>query len=101
MRLPSSFSRWLADDIGDLLKSRPHATVAASRVRGENYNRAVDALLGKALDREPQTEGESDAEKVLEEGRSAQLILSNPIDLTYAQSELIAMGLGASALSND
>jgi hypothetical protein len=44
-----------------------------------------------ALDRAPIDDGERAAELILQEGRAAELILSNPMDLTYA-SELLALG---------
>ena len=78
-------------DITKFLKSRPLRDSASSLVKGEHYDRAVDSLLARALDRTPENEAEREAETVLREGHSAQLILSNPMDLTYG-SELIAMG---------
>jgi HEAT repeat protein len=79
------------EDIAKFLKSRPQRDNPTSAVRGEDYDRAVDRLLGKVLDRRLQSRAEREAEQVLQEGRAAELILSNPMDLTYG-SELIAMG---------
>jgi HEAT repeat protein len=79
------------EDIEKFLKSRPARSNPASAVKGEDYDRAVDKLLADALGRAPQNEAERKAEAVLQEERAAELILSNPMDLTYG-SELIAMG---------
>jgi hypothetical protein len=79
------------DDIERFLKSRPARNNPESQVRHEDYDRAVDRLLAKALDQIPTSDADREAEAVLNEGGSAQLILSNPMDLTYG-SELIAMG---------
>jgi HEAT repeat protein len=79
------------EDIEKFLKSRPARDNPASAVKGEDYDRAVDKLLGDALGRAPRTEAERWSEAVLQEERAAELILSNPMDLTYG-SELIAMG---------
>ncbi len=79
------------EDIAKFLKSRPARNNPASLVKGEDYDRAVDRLLAKALDRALDSEAEREAEAVLQERRAAELILSNPMDLTYG-SELIALG---------
>jgi hypothetical protein len=68
-------------DIAAFLKSRPARKDAASRVHMDAYDRAVDRLLSETLDDAPTDE----------ERQAAELILSNPMDLTYA-SELIALG---------
>jgi hypothetical protein len=73
------------------LKSRPARDNPKSRVNGEEYDRAVDNLLMRALDRTTASDIDRDVEAVLQESRSAELILSNPMDLTYG-SELIAIG---------
>ena len=78
-------------DIAKFLKSRPARDNPNSAVKGEDYDGAVDKLLAKALDRAPESEAEREAEGVLQEQRAAELILSNPMDLTYG-SELIALG---------
>ena len=79
------------EDIAKFLKSRPARDNPESVVKGEDYDRAVDELLAKALDCAPDGEAEREAEAVLQERRAAELILSNPMDLTYG-SELIAFG---------
>jgi hypothetical protein len=79
------------EDIAKFLKSRPVRNNPKSRVRGEAYDRSVDALLKSAFDRSLTSDAERKAEEVLEEGRAARLILSNPMDLTYG-SELVALG---------
>ncbi len=79
------------EDITKFLKSRPARDDPESVFKSADYDRAIDRLLAKALDRAPESEAEHKAEAVLQEGRVAELILSNPMDLTYG-SELIALG---------
>ena len=79
------------DDIIKFLKSRPARDSSSSSVSGDDYDRAVDKLVTDALDQSPASDAEMAAEQVLHERRAAELILSNPMDLTYA-SELIAIG---------
>jgi HEAT repeat protein len=79
------------EDIAKFLKSRPARDNPNSIVRAEEYDRAVDRLLAKVLDRVPANEVEREEENVLQERSAAELILSNPMDLTYG-SELIALG---------
>jgi len=69
------------DDIEAFLKSRPNRTAAGGRVTGEAYDAAVTQFVTERLGELP----------TKEERKAAELILSNPMDLTYA-SELIAMG---------
>ena len=78
------------EDIAKFLTSRPVRDNTTSLVKGKDYDRAVETFLAKALDRMPASEAERKAEVVLQEGHSAQLILFNPMDLTYG-SERIAM----------
>jgi hypothetical protein len=79
------------EDIAKFLKSRPARNKPTSKVRGQDYDRNVDRLLANALRKVPATGARRQAEAVLGEVSSAELILSNPMDLTYA-GELIAMG---------
>ena len=59
------------EDIGKFLKSRPGRDALKSVVKGENYDRAVDRLLAKALDRALESETDREAEHVLQERRTA------------------------------
>jgi hypothetical protein len=79
------------EDIAAFLKSRPARDNCRSAVRGQEYDRIVDRLLAETLDRVPADETERQTESILQEGHAAELILSNPMDLTYA-SELLALG---------
>ena len=79
------------EDIEKFLKSRPARDNPASAVMGEAYDRGVDRLLAETLARAPKNKAEREVEAVLQEERAAEIILSNPMDLTYG-SELIAMG---------
>ena len=79
------------EDIAKFLKSRPARNNFSNAVHAEDYENAVDQLLAQALDRALVDDGERTAELILQEGRAAELILSNPMDLTYA-SELLALG---------
>jgi hypothetical protein len=79
------------DDIAAFLKGRPARNDPKCPVRGKDYDSAVDRLLTETVDRAPTNETERKAELVLQERRAAELILSNPMDLTYA-SELIGLG---------
>jgi ribosomal protein L17 len=76
------------EDISAFLKSRPARNDPANAVRGDNYDRAVDRLLAEVLDAAP---ADGPARQTEEERRTTELVLSNPMDLTYA-SELIALG---------
>jgi HEAT repeat protein len=64
------------------LLSRPVGSDPKRRVNGPEYSAAVKEFLRTTLDDAPSEE----------ERASAQLVLSNPMDLTYA-SELISVGL--------
>ena len=79
------------EDISGFLKSRPARSILSNAVHTEDYDRAVDRLLADALDSAPPDERQRAAELILQEERAAELILSNPMDLTYA-SELVALG---------
>ena len=64
------------------LLSRPVGAEPKRKVHGPEYRAAVEEFLRTTLDEAPSEE----------ERAAAQLVLSNPMDLTYA-SELIAAGL--------
>jgi hypothetical protein len=69
------------EDIAEFLKTRPIRNDATARVNGERYDNEVNKFLRKAVKRAASEEERS----------AAELIVSNPLDLTYA-SELIARG---------
>ncbi len=79
------------DDIAKFLKSRRARDGSDSCVKGEHYDIAVDTFLTNMLDRVPASDEERETERVLQFRRSAEIVLSNPMDLTYC-SELIAIG---------
>ncbi len=66
----------------DFLLSRPAGARAERKVHGTAYQGAVREFLRTTLDEAPSPD----------EGAAAQIVLSNPMDLTYA-SELISAGL--------
>ena len=68
------------------LLSRPAGVNAAQKVHGSAYADAVHAFLRRALDEAPSEE----------DRRAAELVLSNPFDLTFA-ADLLAQGLKPSA----
>ena len=68
--------------MGSFLLSRPVGMDPKRKVNGAEYRAAVEEFLRTTLDDAPSEE----------ERASAQLVLSNPMDLTYA-SELISAGL--------
>jgi len=70
------------------LLSRPVGADERQRVHAEAYAKAVEDFLHRALDEAP-SEGERQA---------AELVLSNPFDLTFA-ADLLAQGLKPSAVA--
>lgn len=74
--------RYSKDEAEEFLLSRPIGADPGQRVHGEAYREAVRAFLRRAFDQAP----------TAEDREAAELILSNPFDLTFA-ADLIAQNV--------